>query len=44
MIWLVIGVVVQCTTLEIQEFMRGWKVSKWNKHSHCKTSILHYRS
>lgn len=28
MILLVIGVVVQCTTLEIQEFVRGWKVSK----------------
>lgn len=28
MVWLVIGIVVQCSTLEIQEFVRGWKVIK----------------
>jgi hypothetical protein len=28
MVLLVIGIVVQCTTLEIQEFVRGWKLSK----------------
>lgn len=28
MILLVVGVIVQCTTREIQKFVRGWKVSK----------------
>jgi len=28
MILFAIGIVVQCTTLEIQEFVRGWKVIK----------------